>query len=1189
MAGPEDWGAQPVVSAAGPEAWGAQPQQQDEGLLAKGIGMLQSPEGRAQLWQGAQKLPADILKGTLDWFETPGKAYQQGITSDEEVGFGLNTALGTMGEGAFKVPPEITRITIPLAKQFQDGVLSPAAQRLDSYARVGDPNGVWLEPPAPDVVPSQIKLVVNSPFAGVPRSIAAKTGIPEVDGLLNSERPVLDNAVVDRTRDIPNSWGGDKTLNNPTTYVDHRFPKEMTVDGVTFDTAEPAIIHENIEHKAIQLLTDAGMEPDAALRVAYWGWGNPAEHAWYTAHGMNPDHVEAALRPILDKIATEKGSNVPSDLFRGTYPDGDPQKASAGNVPKPTPEEAARGMDIIRNAPELRPKSTAPMLQQARELGVIGEDRPSLNELPPKEAGQQAMAAAQPPGPKITGPEPEGGMTPWRQRWERTLDKMQTPADARQLISAAVDANDEFMEARQGNMSAGQVEQLASVTGLDSAKIDVAGTSAKIKTNAEIRNTINAFRGINDKIVEAARNKDAEEFTRLELQRDLLLHTAVSSKEFVALRAEFGRIGNTIQEFMTAHKDANAFKEFLKDNGKTVDDVNERMRAIEDTPPNLIPGVLEKTRGPQRPGWFFWLYQQGLISGLITHTKYAIVNTGTLMLERSISPEVAALIGKARGERVSAVAPLYANVAMLRAVPDAFASAGQAFKSGLRVPLGSEIELAKRGVENPEAVGAAKSAYTQPGPDWGIWKRVFNETQLAKAADMLGIPGKSANMLHTFYKVLSENASAGMRAYEAAFQDGAKGDAFWDRYNYHRANPSDEALQASVDDAYSGAFMEKLGENSAKVARILSTNPVLKWAFPFQHIPWNIERKTLSYTPAPLVLALLKKGGLVDTKMGSAILGELGHPAQNLALAKVAVGTSIIGYFINKGLAGTATGDYPIDPNERREWQLTGKQPNSVQIGDQWVSEERLGPAGNLVRLGGGLGAVINRYDGKDDEGLLKAIWAGAMVGANQISDETGFQFIRNVLDVIEGRQDPARFLSWQAGALMYPSSLVSQFASFEDPYMRQANSLLDGLKYRIPSQRETLLPKRDPLYGEPVPNPGYHAVLRESPVNTDPVKAELDRIGYFPTAPQKHIGGVKLTPEQYDKYEATAGPLVKQMLSAAIQTPAYRRADIRGQKAWVKGLIEAGRAKARAAVQMSDPALIQAGIDARTAAIHGQ
>ena len=38
----------------------------------------------------------------------------------------------------------------------------------------------------------------------------------------------------------------------------------------------------------------------------------------------------------------------------------------------------------------------------------------------------------------------------------------------------------------------------------------------------------------------------------------------------------------------------------------------------------------------------------------------------------------------------------------------------------------------------------------------------------------------------------------------------------------------------------------------------------------------------------------------------------------------------------------------------------------------------------------------------------------------------------------------------------------------------------------------------------------------------------------FNPRAPQRHIGGVQLTPEQYDRYEATAGPLVRQAFDVA-------------------------------------------------------
>ena len=65
-------------------------------------------------------------------------------------------------------------------------------------------------------------------------------------------------------------------------------------------------------------------------------------------------------------------------------------------------------------------------------------------------------------------------------------------------------------------------------------------------------------------------------------------------------------------------------------------------------------------------------------------------------------------------------------------------------------------------------------------------------------------------MIHTFYKVLSERASASSRAYETAFQEDAKGEHFWERYQHHLDNPTDDALRGAVNDAYTGAFMGKL-------------------------------------------------------------------------------------------------------------------------------------------------------------------------------------------------------------------------------------------------------------------------------------------------------------------------------------------------------------------------------------------
>lgn len=599
---------------------------------------------------------------------------------------------------------------------------------------------------------------------------------------------------------------------------------------------------------------------------------------------------------------------------------------------------------------------------------------------------------------------------------------------------------------------------------------------------------------------------------------------------------------------------------FLARTGRTTVEQEQLARSVAGLTPNQVAKVLNKLRTSklaEKPGWFFWLWQQGLISGLVTHTGYAIVNTATVFAERVLAPTLGATLGKVRGQNVSVMGPLYANVAMVHALPDALAGAAEAFITGNRVPLASEMRLFERGEESPQAKGAA-AAYTPPGPNWGIWKKVFNETQLDAAAAGLGVPGRAANLMHTFFKILSERASRSTRAYEEAFQEGAQGDRFWQRYQYHLDNPTDEALVGSVNDAYNGAFMGKLGEKTGEWARTLGRNPITKWAFPFQHIPWNIERMTMEYTPF----------AVLGPEMRSALLGEKGAPAQNLALAKMAIGSSVIGYFIHKALGGEATGDYPIDAKERRRWQLMRIPPNSIQVGGYWVNLERLGPAGNVAHIGAELGQIIKHYDGQDDKALMKAIMGGVVGAANQVGNEVGFQTLKNLFEAMTGEKKFEQVLSYQAGSFIYPSSLLSQNASFIDPYMRQAKDLTSELKYRIPFLRETLPPKLDPLYGEPVPNPAYHAIKRTSPVETDPVKAELDRLGVYPAAPKDQIGGVKLPPALYDRYQELAGSLTKRFLEQLISNPKWDKMPASMQADKVKDIIQSARETAAKIVQ---------------------
>jgi polyhydroxyalkanoate synthesis regulator phasin len=606
--------------------------------------------------------------------------------------------------------------------------------------------------------------------------------------------------------------------------------------------------------------------------------------------------------------------------------------------------------------------------------------------------------------------------------------------------------------------------------------------------------------------------------------------------------------------------------------GKTVAEQEQLARSVAGLTPNQVAKVLEKVRTSklaEQPKWYYWLWQQGLISGLITHTKYLAVNTAQIIAERLVAPTVAAGLGKLRGEDVSLMAPLRGNMAMIHQVPDAVTSALEAFRTGQRVPLASEMRLFERGEDSPQAKGAINPYDVRQQPDWGIWKRVFNEDQLDSAARVLGMPGRSANMIHTFFKVLSERAAAATTAHQAAFEEGATGDRYWQRYQYHLDNPTDDALRGAVNDAYSGAFMEKLEGGWAKASSAMNNFPIVgKWLFPFRHIPINIVRKGVEYSPM----------AVLDSEFRSALKGDKGAPAQNLAIAKMVVGSSIIGYFMHKAMADEATAEYPKDPKERREWQMTGKQPFSLKMGDYWVAMERLGPLGMVANLGSSLGSIVRHYDGQDDDALSKAVMAGGMAAIGILGNEAGFQSLRNAMDAMNGDEKRVqKFLSMQ-GASVVPS-LLAQPASVIDPYQRKAGDLISDMKYRVPFLRESLPPKRDNLYGEPLPNPGYHSVVRQMEMNADPVRVELDRLKIYPTAPSKQVGNVTLPDQLYDKYEVLAGTLVKQRLSAYVNSEGWLQQSPFVRRELLTDAIKSARETARDTIQTAYPQLIIKGV----------
>jgi hypothetical protein len=158
--------------------------------------------------------------------------------------------------------------------------------------------------------------------------------------------------------------------------------------------------------------------------------------------------------------------------------------------------------------------------------------------------------------------------------------------------------------------------------------------------------------------------------------------------------------------------------------------------------------------------------------------------------------------------------------------------------------------------------------------------------------------------------------------------------------------------------------------------------------------------------------------------------------------------------------------------------------------------------------------------------------------------------FMQGAAQFSEMYNDPQRaFSMWadQMGASMVPYSGATKFVrNMQDPYMRQAFTLLDKIRDNLPTMpgvngSKTLIPRLD-VFGEPRVRSSSNSIL--GPMNplpgseskkddvTDEITSLMDRLREVPiTMPSRQLkllgggqglqdgGGMRLTPFEYSEY----------------------------------------------------------------------
>jgi len=362
-------------------------------------------------------------------------------------------------------------------------------------------------------------------------------------------------------------------------------------------------------------------------------------------------------------------------------------------------------------------------------------------------------------------------------------------------------------------------------------------------------------------------------------------------------------------------------------------------------------------------------------------------------------------------------------------------------------------------------------------------------------------------------------------------------------------NPTEQMTINATKDASVAVFRDKnvlrdvAGKFKTTLGKTQTGKIISEVVAPFTGVPSSIAGQLVAYSPIGLA-----KGVYKDAKVLAKNVPDLQRQASQ-EIGRGVVGTGILGLGAYLTAQGLMTGN-PKDAEESRQWELEGKQANSILINGKWRSINSVGPEA-LVLLAG------SKMAKGDDIGTT------AMGIGKDFTNQTFLQGLQQPLNAIS---DPARYggtyLPNQAASII--PNVVKDTAKAFDPTQRETyvpgdmgQSIANAFKAGTPGLRNTVTPKRDALGNELKQEPsGTNAfvdLFNSKTPNKSSVVSEMARLystgnSVTPsklTPSQKVLGqDVKLTQSQLDKLEKDTGQPITQQFNQLMETTEYKDAS---------------------------------------------
>lgn len=766
------------------------------------------------------------------------------------------------------------------------------------------------------------------------------------------------------------------------------------------------------------------------------------------------------------------------------------------------------------------------------------------------------------------------------------LDKLNTPEAVDAVIREMSGENDEFQVARRGVVSDQQVLDLASSMGLRPEDLNVERLRAEFSPE-RIQATRELFVQTASQVFELSKSAAEGDQTAIVAYMTARSRLRMVQEYLSALTAETGRGLRAFRVTAGGMEQAKAIAAATGDLAEERTLFQMRQEAARISKLGTAAQVSGYLRDVDKPGFgamALEVFTNWLISGPITHMSYSVGNA-TLALWRAV-PETAAqatvgAIQRTLGVKGAEASRRFGEIgaqlyALYKGQRNGFQAAWDSFKSGQTMPLPGEVEAALPGFRATTPFNKIASI-----PNFEVGGVPV------PVGSIVRIPGeRMVAPIHSYFRAIGYEQGIAAAAYGKAAEEGLLGDAFNARVAELTNRPTLEMMATAREGATQQTLMGRGGGLTQRVSSLVNwetnlpglgpTRP-LKFIDPFVHIASNIVEQ-----------AVIQRGplGLLSQSLRDDIMGRNGAGAQADAIGRMSAGVALS--IVGGGLAmeGLITPSAPSDHNEAAMWRLVNGMPHALKIGNWAYDLSRLGV------LGFGLGIAADLYHVADSIGKEDATKVASLLVHSFAQNFLDEGFMRGPSDLIKALDEPDRYGARYAQNLLtsfaVPYSVgMAQVAHEIDPYAREARTLMDQIKAKLPWWSETLMPRRD-IWGNPVLNREWAGTYQQR-LQNDAVNQAMMRLEIFPARPERKIRGVELTDQQYDDFARIAGRNAYAQVQAIVATPGFSVISAGIQKSMIRNAIEGARKNAADLILMLNPSILRAAIEAKKSIITGE